>query len=143
LVLRAVVLPRGRMQIEVTGSAMRSKKILIVEDSPDTAESLAKLLAACGHAVRVAHTGPDGLSAAAEFRPDVAIVDIGLPQMDGHELGRQLRRQLDGAECLLIAATAYGREEDIARSVAAGFDAHFVKPVPLVRFLQLIDDDKA
>jgi CheY-like chemotaxis protein len=122
---------------------MRSKKILIVEDNPDTAESLATLLTSCGHSVRIARTGPQGLAAAAEFGPDVAIVDIGLPEMDGHELGRQLRRQLDGAECLLIAATAYGREEDIARSVAAGFDAHFVKPVPLLRFLQLIDENES
>lgn len=119
---------------------MGAKQILIVEDNPDTADSLAGLLESCGHTVRVASTGPEGLAAAAASRPDIAILDIGLPDMDGHELARQLRRQLDGAECLLIAATAYGREEDIARSVAAGFDAHFVKPVPLVRFLQLIDD---
>ena len=121
---------------------MGTKKILIVEDNRDTAESLAKLLESCGHAVTVAHTGPTGLAAAAASIPDVAILDIGLPDMDGHELARQLRRQLNGADCLLIAATAYGREEDIARSVAAGFDAHFVKPVPLVRFLQLIDENR-
>jgi CheY-like chemotaxis protein len=120
---------------------MSSKQILIVEDNPDTADSLAKLLESCGHTVTVVHTGPEGLAAAVASRPDVAILDIGLPDMDGHELARQLRRELNGADCLLIAATAYGREEDIARSTAAGFDAHFVKPVPLVRFLQLIDDN--
>ena len=120
---------------------MGTKKILIVEDNLDAADTLAKLLESCGHTVTVAHTGPEGLSAAAKSVPDVAILDIGLPDMDGHELARQLRRQLNGAECLLIAATAYGREEDIARSVAAGFDAHFVKPVPLIRFLQLIDEN--
>jgi CheY-like chemotaxis protein len=119
---------------------MGSKRILIVEDNPDTADSLAALLESYGHTVAVAYTGPEGLAAAGTSKPDIAIVDIGLPGMDGHELARQLRRQLDGADCLLIAATAYSRQEDIARSVEAGFDAHFVKPVPLVRFLQLIDD---
>jgi len=119
---------------------MGSKRILIVEDNPDTAASLATLLESYGHTVTVANSGPQGLAAASASKPDIAILDIGLPDMDGHELARQLRRQLNGADCLLIAATAYSREEDIARSVAAGFDAHFVKPVPLVRFLQLIDD---
>ena len=120
---------------------MGAKQILIVEDNPDAAESLGKLLELHGHTVSVAHTGPDGLALASAVKPDVAIVDIGLPDMDGHELARQLRCQLNGADCLLIAATAYGREEDIARSAAAGFDAHFVKPVPLIRFLQAIDED--
>lgn len=119
---------------------MGAKRILIVEDNRDTADSLAALLETYGHTVSVAYTGPDGLAAALASKPDIAIVDIGLPGMDGHELARQLRAQPNGADCLLIAATAYSREEDIARSAAAGFDAHFVKPVPLVRFLQLIDD---
>jgi CheY-like chemotaxis protein len=120
---------------------MAGKRILIVEDNPDTADSLAALLETYGHSVSVACTGPEGLAAALASTPEIAIVDIGLPDMDGHELARQLREQLNGADCLLIAATAYSRDEDIARSVAAGFDAHFVKPVPLVRFLQLIDDN--
>jgi len=118
---------------------MVSKRILIVEDNPDTAHSLAKLLEMSGHTVSVAHTGQEGLAAASACKPDVAIFDIGLPGMDGHELARRLRRQLNGADCLLIAATAYSRPEDIARSLDAGFDVHFVKPVPLVRFLELID----
>jgi CheY-like chemotaxis protein len=116
-----------------------SKRILIVEDNPDTAFSLAKLLELSGHTVSVAHTGQEGLAAAFVSPPDVAILDIGLPGMDGHELARQLRTQLSGAPCLLIAATAYSRPEDVARSMDAGFDVHFVKPVPLVRFLELID----
>jgi CheY-like chemotaxis protein len=116
-----------------------SKRILIVEDNPDTAFSLAKLLELSGHTVSVAHTGQEGLAAASVSKPDSAILDIGLPGMDGHELARQLRTQLGGAHCLLIAATAYSRPEDIARSMDAGFDVHFVKPVPLVRFLELID----
>jgi CheY-like chemotaxis protein len=116
-----------------------SKRILIVEDNPDTAFSLAKLLELSGHTVSVAHTGQEALAAASVSTPDVAILDIGLPGMDGHELARQLRSQLSGANCLLIAATAYSRPEDVARSMDAGFDVHFVKPVPLVRFLELID----
>jgi CheY-like chemotaxis protein len=80
---------------------MGNKRILIVEDNPDTADSLAALLESYGHTVAVAYTGPEGLAAASASKPDIAIVDIGLPGMDGHELARQLRRQLNGADCLL------------------------------------------
>lgn len=117
------------------------RRVLIVEDDLDAAESLAELLRLEGHVVAMAHNGPDALALARAFAPQVAIVDIGLPGMDGHEVGRRFREATSGADCLLIAATAYGREEDIDRSTEAGFDAHFVKPVPLLRLLRAIGDD--
>lgn len=112
--------------------------VLIVEDDTDAAMALGELLTMSGHEVHVVHTGAAGLEIVAKVHIDVAVLDIGLPDLDGHELARRLRRLLEGKDFLLIAATAYGRPEDIARSSAAGFDAHFVKPVPLVRFLKLI-----
>jgi CheY-like chemotaxis protein len=116
------------------------KRILIVEDNVDAARSLEQLLLLEGHTVGVAHDAEAGLALAKEFIPEVAIVDIGLPNMDGHEFGRRFRQMPGGASCLLIAATAYGRPEDITRSTEAGFDAHFVKPVPLLRLLKAIGD---
>lgn len=119
---------------------MHSRRILIAEDNRDGAESLAGLLRLHGHAVEVAYDGERALQLAPEFRPDVAILDIGLPGIDGHELARRLRTIEGGRDILLIAATAYGSPDDVDRAMTAGFDVHFVKPVPLVRFLQAIDD---
>lgn len=119
---------------------MQPRRILIAEDNRDGADSLAGLLRLHGHAVEVSYSGEQALKMASTFRPEVAILDIGLPGIDGHELARRLRATEEGRDMLLIAATAYGSPDDIDRAMAAGFDAHFVKPVPLVRFLQAIDD---
>lgn len=120
---------------------MKPRRILIAEDNRDGAETLAGLLRLHGHTVEVAYTGERALAVAPAFRPEVAILDIGLPGLDGYELARRLRALEGGGEILLIAATAYGSADDIDRALAAGFDAHFVKPVPLVRFLQAIDEN--
>lgn len=119
---------------------MKPKRILIAEDNRDGAETLAGLLRLHGHTVEVAYTGERALQTAPAFRPDVAILDIGLPGLDGYEVARRLRTLDETRDSLLIAATAYGSPDDIDRAMAAGFDAHFVKPVPLVRFLQAIDE---
>lgn len=119
---------------------MHARRILIAEDNRDGAESLAGLLRLHGHEVEVAYDGERALQVAPVFQPEVAILDIGLPGIDGHELARRLRATDGGRDMLLIAATAYGSPDDVDRAMAAGFDAHFVKPVPLVRFLQAIDD---
>lgn len=119
---------------------MKPRRILIAEDNRDGAETLAGLLRLHGHTVEVAYTGERALQIAPTFDPEVAILDIGLPGIDGYELARRLRASPHGRDCLLIAATAYGSPDDFERAIAAGFDAHFVKPVPLVRFLQAIDD---
>jgi circadian clock protein KaiC len=101
----------------------------IVEDNRDAADSLAMLLTLAGHEVRVAYDGPQALAEAPTFRPDVVLMDIGLPRMDGCEVARRLR-QLPGMEgVLLVALTGFGQEQDRRRSQEAGFNAHCVKPI--------------
>jgi CheY-like chemotaxis protein len=104
-------------------------RTLIIDDNVDGAESLKILLQAKGLDVRTAFDGPEGLAAAEEFRPEVVLLDIGLPKMDGYEVARRLRRSAGLDTCLLIAVSGYGQDEDLQRSRQAGFDHHLVKPV--------------
>ena len=118
--------------------AESGRRILIVDDSVDAAETLAVLLRRFGHEVSIAHEGPGGLEAARREAPEVALLDIGLPGMDGLEVARRIRLDSRLAHVFLIALTGYGRNEDHRRSEAAGFDAHLVKPVDLERLLNLL-----
>ena len=104
-------------------------RILVVDDNTDAAEMLAALVALWGHVVEVTHDGPGALAAVSQFRPDVVLLDIGLPRMDGYEVARRLRAAADGDPLVLVAVTGYGQEEDHRRAVAAGFDHHLTKPV--------------
>jgi PAS domain S-box-containing protein len=105
------------------------RRVLVVDDNIDSAESMAMLLSLWGHEARTAADGPSALAAARESLPDVVLLDIGLPGMNGYEVAQQMQR-LPGAEpMLLIALTGYGREEDRRRSREAGFAVHLVKPV--------------
>jgi CheY-like chemotaxis protein len=104
-------------------------RVLLVEDNPDTAESLTMLLELLGHRVRAAHDGVAALDAARANIPDVMLVDIGLPGMDGYEVARRVRRDPQLKDVVLVALTGYGREEDKQQAMAAGFDYHLVKPV--------------
>jgi CheY-like chemotaxis protein len=108
---------------------MESCRVLIVEDHPDTAQTLATLVTLDGHEVRLAHDGFAALELAPRFLPDVALVDIGLPGMDGFEIARRLRQLECGRHCLLVAVTGYGQERDRRKALEAGFDHHLVKPV--------------
>jgi two-component system CheB/CheR fusion protein len=104
-------------------------RVLVVEDNPDTAESLTMFLEGLGHHVRAVYDGVAALDAARTSPPDVMLVDIGLPGMDGYEFARRVRRDPDLDRVILVALTGYGREEDKQRAMAAGFDYHLVKPV--------------
>ena len=106
-----------------------SRRIIIVDDNVDAAESLRMILALEGHEVRLAHDGPGALQAAEDFYPDVILLDIGLPRMEGYEVARRLREQPKMEKVLLLALTGYGQEDDRRRSQEAGFNAHLVKPV--------------
>lgn len=106
-----------------------SRRVLVVDDNVDAARSLAMLLTAWGHEASLAHDGPAALAEAARLAPDVVLLDIGLPRMDGYEVARRLRATPEGAGLLLIALTGYGQDEDRRRSREAGFDHHLVKPV--------------
>jgi two-component system, chemotaxis family, CheB/CheR fusion protein len=115
-----------------------SHKVLIVDDIADTAEATSELAVSWGHQVAVAHDGPDALEVARKFHPDIALIDIGLPEMNGYELARRLRELPDMGTALLVAITGYGREEDQRAAREAGFNLHFTKPVDPVRLKKLL-----
>jgi PAS domain S-box-containing protein len=106
-----------------------SRRVLIVDDNTDAAEMLAEALSDLGHETRIAHDGPSGLGIVESFVPDIAFLDIGLPAMDGYELARRMRSQVDKPELRLVALTGYGQDSDRKRSAEAGFDHHMVKPI--------------
>jgi PAS domain S-box-containing protein len=108
--------------------ALPPQRILVVDDNVDAAESLALLLRASGHDVRTAHSGPEAVAAVATWRPQVAVLDIGLPGMSGYDVATTLRQRADACPDL-IAVTGYGQASDAARALAAGFDHHLAKPV--------------
>jgi CheY-like chemotaxis protein len=99
-----------------------------VDDNPDAAALLKSLFASVGHEVVVAHDGPGALTALRGFTPDVAVLDIGLPVMDGYELMARIQERLGDAAPAFVGMTGYGQPPDLARSRAAGFRHHFVKP---------------
>jgi signal transduction histidine kinase/ActR/RegA family two-component response regulator len=111
-------------------------RVLVVDDNEDAAEMLSDALTVFGYLVRTAADGPAALVVADEFRPEIALLDIGLPVMDGYELGRRLRKSHLGMQ--LVALTGYGQASDKALSTAAGFDAHLVKPVDLDELRRLL-----
>lgn len=116
--------------------------VLVVDDNIDAATSLAVILELNGHRVRTAPDGPHALEACIAQRPDVVLLDIGLPGMDGYEVALRLRKMPEMLKITLIAVTGYGQPEDVARSRHAGFDHHLVKPVEPDALSQLFDDVK-
>ncbi len=111
------------------GQPVTGRRILVVDDNRDGADSLAMMLRVLGHQVLVNYDGEGALQAAATFRPDLVLLDIGLPGMNGREVCRRIREQPGGGEMVLVAVTGWGQEDDRRRSLDAGFDDHFVKPV--------------
>lgn len=105
--------------------------MLIVDDDADSADLLVQLLEMRGHEVRSVHSASQAVAEAAEFRPHVAILDVGLPDMSGYELAQLLRNGEGSADCRLIAVTGYSGDAVVARCKMAGFDQHLVKPVDL------------
>jgi two-component system CheB/CheR fusion protein len=110
----------------------------VVDDNQDSAETVALLLELWGHEVRVVHDGPSALEAAPLFLPEVILLDIGLPGLDGYEVARRLRRDPRLGQALLIAMTGYGQDRDRRLSQEAGFAHHLVKPVDPVALQELV-----
>ncbi|WP_148591937.1 PAS domain-containing hybrid sensor histidine kinase/response regulator [Aquisphaera giovannonii] len=114
-------------------------RVLIVDDNVDLARSLARLLTLLGHEVRMAYDGEAGLEEARSFRPDVVLLDIGLPRMDGYQVARLLREEDCGRDARIIAITGYGHDEDRRRSREAGIDYHLVKPIDYRSLMPLLE----
>jgi len=115
-----------------------TQRILVVDDNKDSADSLALLLELTGHEVFTSHDGQHALDLVEQRRPDVVLLDIGLPMLSGHEVCRRIRQQPWGKDIVLIALTGWGQEEDRRRSREAGFDGHLVKPVDHTHLLALL-----
>jgi len=118
----------------------KGRRVLVIEDNVDAAETLGDLLRLFGHEVELANSGPAGIETAARFQPDVVLCDIGLPVMDGYEVARQLRQNPALKATHLIALTGYGRESDRRRALEAGFDLHLVKPVEPLELQRLLTE---
>jgi CheY-like chemotaxis protein len=114
------------------------RRVLIVDDSEDGAESLAMLLQFAGHETFKAHDGFEAIEAAGRLRPDAVLLDIGLPGLNGYEACRRIRQEPWGKDLVLVALTGWGQEEDRQQSREAGFDAHMVKPVNHDALLELL-----
>jgi CheY-like chemotaxis protein len=107
----------------------RAWRVLVVDDNVDSADSIASLLESSGHDVKVAYSAEKALEMAAEYQPEIMLLDIGLPEMDGYEVAKRLRQNPQLKDLRLIALTGYGQDSDRQRSRETGFDAHVVKPV--------------
>ncbi|QSQ27206.1 response regulator [Pyxidicoccus parkwayensis] len=134
---RGVVKETSDSRDGTTGQVVRLR-ILLVEDHADSRQLVRELLEADGHTVYEAEDGPSGLEKARELRPDVVLLDIGLPGLDGYSVARALRDSEAGQGPRLIALTGYGLKEDRARAMQAGFDEHVVKPVDIVRLREVL-----
>lgn len=103
--------------------------MLVVDDNQDAAVSLAMMLNIMGNETRTAHDGLEAVRVALEFKPDLVLLDIGMPRLNGYDACRRIREQPGGSDTILVALTGWGQDEDRQRSKAAGFDGHMVKPV--------------
>jgi len=119
-------------------ATLSAHRFLVVDDNHDSTEALRLLLEMRGHTVQVVHDGHGALQAAREFRPEVVLLDVGLPGLDGFEVVKRLRSTPETSQLLVIATTGYGREEDRARCLAAGFNHHVAKPVDVDRIEEIV-----
>jgi two-component system CheB/CheR fusion protein len=121
------------------GTTSPRRRILVVEDNEDVAASIALLLSqSFGHEVRIAHDGPNGIEQAVAFLPNLILLDLGMPAMDGYETARRLRELPGGKQLVIAALTGWGQKEDRRRTKEAGFDFHLVKPVSVLALQELL-----
>jgi len=121
------------------GTVRPRLRVLVVDDNLDSLTSLAMLLRMSGDAVRTASDGTAALEVAKSFRPEVVLLDLGLPGMDGYEIGRRIRKMPESKSAILVAQTGWGQDDDRRRSAEAGFDAHLVKPVDPAELQKILE----
>jgi CheY-like chemotaxis protein/anti-sigma regulatory factor (Ser/Thr protein kinase) len=141
--IRLPCLPAGSIVPAASAASLlprtdNPQRVLLVDDNEDAVDLLSALVKRAGHEVVIAHDGLDALAALERFHPSVAVIDIGMPVMDGYELAERIRAQQGHARPYLLALTGYGQTTDRARGRAAGFDEHLVKPVDLAHLLRVI-----
>jgi len=120
----------------------RKRRILIADDNLDAARSLGMMLEMMGHEVRTTHDGLEAVAEGEQFKPDVALLDIGMPKLNGYEAARRIRASDWGRDIILVALTGWGQTEDRRRSGEAGFDHHMVKPVELAALESVLNDKR-
>jgi CheY-like chemotaxis protein len=141
-----VHLPLAKRQPDKTNAAIKPekmqsvpKRVLIIEDNADARQSLAEYLRLLDHEVFEAEDGISGLEKLLSIRPDVALIDVGLPHLSGYELVSRAKQMLDSAT-LMVAVTGYGQSEDRERALTAGFDEHLVKPIDLKLVIEVLSN---
>jgi CheY-like chemotaxis protein len=132
--------PRRPAQPSAEEAVERStpQRILIADDNADSAESMGMLLRLMGNDVRIASDGLDAVQQAAAFQPDIVLMDIGMPRLDGYEAARRIRNQDWSRDTLLVAVTGWGPSDDSEEATAAGFDRHFTKPLDPAELRRLV-----
>jgi PAS domain S-box-containing protein len=128
----------GVVSTAVDQEPVASRRVLIADDNRDAAETLAMLLQIEGHEVHVVHDGRAAVSAFTDFNPEVALLDIGMPELSGYEVARRVRENVQGQAVTLIALTGWGQERDKEQALAAGFNHHFTKPVEPARISKIL-----
>jgi CheY-like chemotaxis protein len=136
----AIVTEAPRATVAGTVAGRGPRRILVVEDNVDAADAMQMLLRQMGHEVQVVNDGAEAVGVARSFRPDIVLLDIGLPGMDGYEIAGRLRALPETSSARMIAVSGYGQQKDRARSQAAGFDRHMVKPVDPAQLTEVIDE---
>jgi CheY-like chemotaxis protein len=139
--VRLPVVTKSAVSLPATDTASQSsipRRVLIVDDNRDSADSLAMLFEITGNKAFLAYDGVEALEAIEKHRPEVVLLDIGLPKLDGHEVCRRIREKAWGRDIVIIALTGWGQEDDRRKSEQAGFNGHLVKPVDYDRLLSLL-----
>lgn len=120
---------KHRNDLDAPPLGLPARRVMIADDNKDAADALGMLLDLAAHEIRVAYSGRSALTLARTFRPDVAFIDIGMPDLSGYEVAQELRREPWGAGICLVALTGWGQDDDRQRAKDAGFDQHMTKPV--------------
>jgi CheY-like chemotaxis protein len=139
--------PEQREASKIASDRAVQRRVLIIDDRPEITQALTRLLKLQGHVTHVVHEGLNGVQAAQEFRPEIVLLDIGLPDLDGYDTCRRLRSAPGGKDLVLVALSGYGQAVDVKDARAAGFDHYLLKPVHYKTLVQIVagehcDDDK-